>query len=441
MIRQFLDKRIPNVKTSLVDFISVEEMKDIFFHTESRLDLVGEIDSRLRGYFSSLPETLLAELGEGILPLYYIKNIVFFPFSEFFALFHHDIGDGEPVEKPVFQPAEIYPTLDYLEKFYCALYPLRRRTIDTLVYPEVLDFFARMKNGGTFQELGLEDRDSIMSFVEKQMRNIHLVSLRVLKSVPLPALIRYYKEDPYYKLMIYLPKPHLKDFYTNSTRLKVFTDFEDFFAKVRFDIVEDMVHTLFGKEDLVEFEFYMNSNLNLTPKAGLPGFTHHRSLVILSNILRVQYRGFIQEIIHILTRVMTNRLRDSSNIILLHAAGIEELASRIKNFDVSFSPDSEDGKTLIRLKYVVDRDPHQQKVYRNLIATKDKEAKELLEKGVGHLEGLLLGFMGIAKDLVFLKESSKRMPGLEAKVSRAVETLVLAGKAVRYFIALERGSL
>jgi hypothetical protein len=442
MVRHFLDRRIPGAKTTLIDFISIADMKDLFFRTESRLDLVAEINERLKKYFSSLPDPLLSDLAGGILPMYYFKNIILFPFEEFFQLFHYTVSDeGGPVEKPNFQAAQIHPAIDYLEKIYCALYPLKKIDNSFLMYPEILQFCAQFKTGGAMQELGLEDTQSLAAVLRKQLENLLHISLRILNNVPLAELIRYYKNDPYYKLLIYLPKLRLKEFYTNSLRLKVFHDFEDFFSKVRFDILEDMIRELFGSDRPVEFEFYMNSNLGLKPKAGYQGFSHNRSINILSNFIRFHYRGYIQALVHMLNRVITNRLRETFSTLLIHATGIEDAGNKIKEFDLSFSPDGDAGKTWIRLKFGVDKDVSQQKMYRTLIAQKNKEGTELLEKGLAHIEGLVNGLSAIQKDKVFITESSKRIRGLESLVQKSVQNLILAGKTVRHLIALEQGSL
>jgi hypothetical protein len=441
MVRHFLDRRMPGAKTSLMDFISIEEMKNLFFRTESRLDLVFEINERLNKYFSSLPEKLLTDLAGGMLPMYYFKNVVTFPYEEFFQLFGHIIPEGGPVENPVFQAAQIHPVIDYLEKMFCVLHPLKKIDPSFLMYPEILQFCAAMKTGGAMHDLGLEDAQSLSAVLRKQLENLLHISLRIVNNVPIAELIRYYKSDPYYKLLIYLPKLRLKEFYTNSLRLKVFEDFEDFFSKVRFDILEDMIQNLFGSERPVEFEFYMNSNLGLTPKAGYQGFSHNRSINILYNFIRLHYRGYIQNLVHLLNRVITNRLRESFSTILIQATGIEDVGNKIKEFDLSFSPDADDGKTLIRLKFGVDKDLSQQKLYRVLIAQKNKEATELLEKGLAHIEALVGGLSAIQKDGVFITESSKRIRGLEPLVQKSVKILILAGKTVRHLIALEQGSL
>ena len=70
------------------------------------------------------------------------------------------------------------------------------------------------------------------------------------------------------------------------------------------------------------------------------------------------------------------------------AAGLEELEARILLLDRSLSPDDDDGKILRRLRHRLASDLMQQKQYRSFIAEKDKEARELIDQGIDHLQGI-----------------------------------------------------
>ena len=440
LMRSVLTLRVKNAKTSLLDYISFETMKELFFQTESRQDVVEEINKRLQTYFSGLKDEDFDSLRPGILPLYHYKNLMFFPYEQFFRLFHFELSEDSSEDEPAFETSELYPTLEHLERFFCALYPFRRGGEE--MFPEILEFCVGLKGGNkAFEELGLADRESQLVYFKKDLKEISQTALRLYQSVPFAELIRYFKNDPFYKLMMYLPKPRLKDFFVHSLRYKLLLDFEDFFSKVRLDILEDMILILFKGEKIVDFEFYLNTGVGLATKTGNPGFIHQRSLVILNNFIRLHYRGFVQELVHVLNRAVTNRLRNNFSMILIHASGIEEVGNKLREYDLSFSPDADDGRTLIKMKFVLDRDVQQMKMYRTLIAQKDKEAKELLEKGISHLEGLLGGIEAMEKDQVFLTESTKKIRGLDTLVRRASEALSVAVKVVRHLAAVERGSL
>jgi len=437
LFRQFIERNLEHPKTSLVEFISIEEMKQMFFQSESKQDLIGEIQKRLTQYFSQIDEEKIKKLQREILSFYHVRNLAIFPFNETLQCFKVNLVPETP---PQFEEAPIFPTLEYLEQFFCALYPFH--TYSAEVFPnELLAYLAGVLEGGgdsiRIQGVDPSQVDSMKQTLHKLVKTCQ----NALKEIPLVDIIRYFRADPYYRVMIYQPKVHLRDFYTYSLTFKVFSDFEAFFSKIRFDILEDLLNQLFKGEPLVEFQYYMNSQLNLVPKQGYPGFTHHRSLVLLNNFIRKIYTNHIQDTIHVLNRTITNRIRDSVSQMLIHASGIEEIDERLKKFDGSFAPDTEAGRIMAVVKIVLDRDPKQQKLYRSLIAEKDKEGKDILEKALAHLESLMIGFQNVGKDKVFLKETSRRFPTIETKVSICYNYLLLGTKALRYLMAMEKGAI
>jgi len=438
LLRQFIEHSLPNPKTALVEFISVEEMKQLFFQTESKQELIEEIRKRITQYFNSIDGEIMHKLQRDLLPFYSLRNLTSFPFEETFQCFKAKWGEEAP---PQFEEAPVFPTVEYLELFFCVLYPFRTYSAEMLLPPEILTYLAGVMDGSA-ESIRIQEVDpSRLESVKQIFRNLVHTCHLALKEIPLVELIRYFRGDPYYRVMIYQPKVHLKDFYTYSLTFKVYSDFEAFFSKIRFDILEDLMNQLFKGEPLTEFQYYMNSQLNLVPKQGYPGFTHHRSLVLLNNFIRKIYKNHIQDTIHILNRTITNRIRESVSQMLIHASGIEEIEARLTKFDGSFAPDTETGKMMAVLKLVLDRDPTQQKLYRSLIAEKDKEGKDILAKGLAHLESLLLGFQNIGKDKVFLKETSRRFPTIETKVAICQNYLLLGTKSLRYLIAMEKGAI
>ncbi len=437
LFRQYIESNLQEPKTSLVEFISIEEMKQLFFQTESKQDLIEEIQKRLSAYFNTLDEERMKKLQRDILPFYSLRNLAVFPFQETLQCFKARL---DPDKAPFFEEAPIFPTVEYLEQFFCALYPFHAYVAEDLLPQEFLRYLAGVLEGGgsvRIQEVEASQLERVKQILRKLVQNCQLA----LKEIPLVEMIRYFREDPYYRVMIYQPKVQLRDFYIYALTFKVFTDFEAFFSKIRFDILEDLMSQLFKGEPLVEFQYYMNAHLNLVPRQGYPGFTHHRSLVLLNNFIRKIYANYIQDTIHLLNRTITNRIRESVSLMLINASGIEEIEARLNKFDGSFAPDTEGGKVMTILKLVLDRDPKQQKLYRSLIAEKDKEGKDILEKALVHLESLRIGFQNIGKDKVFLRETSRRFPMLENKVLNCQNYLLLGTKALRYLIAMEKGAI
>ena len=88
----------------------------------------------------------------------------------------------------------------------------------------------------------------------------------------------------------------------------------------------------------------------------------------------------MQEIVRILERNVLDQNRITRDLLLSHAANLEDLEDKIKQFDYSLSPDSEDGKLFQRLRFSLAGDPSHQRMYRTLVVQKDREVKTLLDR-------------------------------------------------------------
>lgn len=81
-----------------------------------------------------------------------------------------------------------------------------------------------------------------------------------------------------------------------------------------------------------------------------------------------------------------NRLmRDN---MLQYASTLEDVSDRIRIFDNSLSPDSEEGKVFHKLRFSISKDVSQQKIFRKIVIQKDREAKNLAEAGIDAIAGL-----------------------------------------------------
>jgi hypothetical protein len=447
VIRQFLEHRIPGAKISLTDFITTDEMREIFLKTESQAELVAEITRRLQVYSLSISAARLDQYAAGIIPMYYFRSLVVFPFRAFFNEFKFQPEGDSGENAGSFQNAPLRPALDMLETLYCLLYPLRKLDPEAPVYPELLEMANRFVAGEFFPEPDAmapaadsppalcEQTESLL----KNIKNMMIVTQRVLASVPLVELIRYYKNDPYYKLMIYLPRLKLTDFYTESLRMKIIGEFENYFPRLHSTIFEDIQKKLFGGA-LDDFDYFMNSGLGMTPKKGYAEFAYPNSLKILNTFIKTHYYDYIQGLIHSLNKVMAHRIRKNFSQLLVHAGSIESVGTKLRNFDLSFSPDAEDGKQFVRLKFVLDKELSQQKSYATLITRKNEESKSLLDSGINAIQGINVSLSAIQKDTAFLGDAASRMPEIEKVIGRAVEALFSAAKLIRYSMATEKGA-
>ncbi|MDR1931721.1 MAG: DUF5312 family protein [Spirochaetales bacterium] len=440
VIRRFLERQIGGAKAALTDFITAGEMKELLFKNESSIELAAEINRRLQEYCRSFSDLQLDQYAAGIVPLYYFKRLLAFPFHDFFSEFQYQRDETAEEADPVFHNAQLRPALDMLETLYCLLHPLKKLDPDAPVYPEILEMAVRYTAGKLIDQV--EENSGLSESARhllKNIKNLVTITQRTLANVPLVELIRYYKNDPYYKLMVYPPRLKLAEFYTDSLRMKVFDEFEVYFPNLQNTIFDDLVQELF-KGEPEDFDYFMNTGLGTTPRKGYSGFSFPRSLKILNTFIKTHYYNYIQGLIHSLNKVMSHRVRTSFSQLLVYAGGIESVGTKLKNFDLSFSPDAEDGKMLVRLKFIVDKELSQQKAYIALIRKKNEEAKSLLDNGLNYASGIYNSLSAIEKDSAFVSDAAAHIQGIQKTLKRSVRSLFIVTKLIRYVMTTETGS-
>jgi hypothetical protein len=106
------------------------------------------------------------------------------------------------------------------------------------------------------------------------------------------------------------------------------------------------------------------------------------------------------------------------NRLLLHAASVEDLEDKLRELDNSLSPDEEDGKLFQRIRHSLASESTHQRLFRNLITQKDKEAETLLEKGKE-------SFLGIKKIFDELLDTT-----MESILQKLNTSYVVGGKSI-----------
>jgi hypothetical protein len=113
-----------------------------------------------------------------------------------------------------------------------------------------------------------------------------------------------------------------------------------------------------------------------------------RGLNILYNYILQQFKGNVQEAVQIVASTVLANNRITQNRLTQNVSGLEDLEARIVLFDRSLSPDEEDGKQLGRFRFSVATDLLLQKSYRAFVVQKDREARDLIDKGKEYLTGI-----------------------------------------------------
>jgi hypothetical protein len=208
------------------------------------------------------------------------------------------------------------------------------------------------------------------------------------RTVPLFDLIRYFRKDPYYSVSITPPVLHLRSLYFSRLKGVLMKDLDERIATIRQRVVRRKIQEVFRGQKTQELSHYREIPAFDFRKLGLPYFVHPSSLSFVYNFIVLQYKQGIQEAVQLMGNYVLGNNRITQNRLLQSTSGLEDLDARILVFDHSLSPEEEDGKLLIRFRYNVATDLVLQKSYRSFVQQKDKDARDMVERGKESLTGV-----------------------------------------------------
>jgi hypothetical protein len=400
IFRHLLDLRIPDKISELEHLITKDEMIAIYDQTGAKTEIKVSIDARLREYIDSIPDMIYHEVEGSILPLYYLKDLVQFPFMSFFKLFHFTPDQDTDPDKLFFKNASAMVALEFLEKLYIALYSVQKIphpipiNEDLMIYLAVLTDLqptemGKMPTTPEWENINIgEDLRDKADKIYKDMNTLVEMVKNRFKNFPLTEIIRYFRKDPYYQLIYYPPKLKLKDFYESSLRIKILKDFDLIFPTIRRAYIDGQIEKLFKGKKMINFLHYREYKSIDYQKLGLPFFTHTLSVKILFNYFRHFYFDWIQEAVQMIGRGILSQNRLTLERLLTYAAAVEDISDKIRAFDESLNPDAEDGKLFQKLRFSLAQDPTHQRMYRNLVMQKEKLVTSIIDRGVDSLQGI-----------------------------------------------------
>lgn len=407
MLDYLLARRIPDARTSLEQLCPVQELQETFGETESPGKLKQTVLERLSRYVESIPDSVMEELESGMKPLYLFRDLVLFDYDSFFALFRSSgaeaLGEGEVS----FANAPVAAALERVEELYLALYYCARAGGEPSMYAELLHAYCALRqdqsrnqqNQTQDQETPLED---LPAFDEEKLlqRNLLLLAreaARLRDTVPFQEMIRFFRNDPYYRFMAYTPRVRLREFYYANLKIKMLDQLDQRFQELRKGALDQMIQSIFPR-GLRGFEYFGPDIETGIGRSGIAELRVHRSLQFIQTFFQTVFHDDLAAFLRILSRMMPSRSRSSSVDISLFAASLEDLEQRLRTFDMSFSPDSDEGKTFYRYRFgTADRDPGQLNAYRALVQQKNRDAREMAEKFQELLQGLRSRFLALQR--------------------------------------------
>ena len=450
-VTHLFDNKLPEAKRTLEDFLPTEEMEKIFHDTGSEEDVEKRLMRNFNEYGKRIPDKLVRQLEEGIKPLIYLKNLVLFPYTNTFRHFNYQPTPGVLEDKyPFFTNAPVMLMLDQLERLWHALNLAANLGAEWFFHEELQAFYIEELLASEEEAAEVVDLDQEEEVTEHTTALGELVDRAgdFLKKVPLLDLLRYFRKDPYYKLVFAVPRFQAKPLYISGLRERILAQLEQRIVVVKKRVIEKKIEEIFKTAQLFEMFYYVeNPSFDYT-RLELPYFSYTKSLKILYNYLSKIYKGYIQETLQITNSYIVSGNRIIQTRLNQYAAGLEELEAKLVLFDRSLAPDEDDGKTLLRLRHRLETDLAQQKLYRNFVVQKDKEARELLDQGIEYLIGIkrvyddllsspMESIKSALKTLHYFKGKNQTLSGLLRVVS---DLVVDFQELLSQLIALEKGS-
>lgn len=418
---RLLEGRYPETHVTLSDVISSEELERVYDEKGQEQAVRRAAMEKLDEFVDKLGHRMFDDLEEAIIPVFYLKDIVFFPYASFFDLFHFSISSMLPDQDPSFKSASAMLVIEHLEKLYFALYNASKIPAPYDVAEDVVDYLLGLDNGGEDDQQREREEVELVDAAEPRdagedlasdddgpqrsegtvarssvggrillhdLTALHDAARRLEKQMPIVELIRYFLKDPYHRMYVYVPRLHMRDYYLAVAKVRLLAEIEQITPELRVRVVEHKIERLFKGQRLAAFQNYREYKTIDFETMGLPFFSRTRSLNLLYNFIRWYYREYVQELVKILGTVILVQNRITRNKLLQHATTVEDLEQKIRDFDSELSPDSEDGKVFHRLRATLGGDAGHQRMFRTIVLQKDVQVNGLVERGRESFAGL-----------------------------------------------------
>jgi hypothetical protein len=395
LIIRLIDENYPQAKKHVKDFFSVDEMEEIYA-TSGREKLEKLLSKRVDDYLKAIPLKIFNKIEAEIKPIFSLKNIVLFHYREIFNFFSY-LLPPETLDKkyPFFKSAPALIIIDHLERLYYALFFALSNLDSGFVISDDLLWCSVLLQNNINIDTHIEENNNLYPRLEqeKSLLQNHFLTLisEVTKfntMVPLLDLIKYFRKDPYYRLKFYLPSLPIKTIYFKASKSKLEKQLNENILLIKERVINRKIEELFGDNEITPLRYYTEEREEIFTRLGLSYFSKIKSLTLLYNYIKKVYRAVVQDILQVVNDYFFARNKRNQHKLLNLASTLEELEDKIIHFDKALSPDEEDGKALMRLRYNIATDLTHQKIYRNLISEKDKEANGLVDKGIECLSGI-----------------------------------------------------
>ena len=398
VLDHLLARRVPQAKRSLNQFCSTQEMQETFRTTESRNQLKQLVLDRVSEYVERIPPSVMEEIEAGLKPLYLLKDLALYDYDDLFVQFQSDEDAARSEQAVEFHGAAAHRVLDRLEELYLALYGAARIPGDVSVYPEILNYYVAVRDGVIDPgQPGEIPESKELPTLRAGITRLVEEGRRVKDAVRFVDVIKYFRNDPYYRFLAYVPRLKLRDFYYSNLKIEVLQELDRRFHDLRMGVLGQLVQESFP-QGLQQFEFFHPEIQSAIKRSGAGQLLVYRSLQVIHTFIQTVYRGGLLEFMRIMGRLMPVRSRQTGVDLTLNIAGLDDVAERLRDFDLSFSPEADDGKTFYRFRYsATDRDAGQLSAFKALVNQKDRDATAIIEKFQDQIRSLKRVFEVVKK--------------------------------------------
>jgi hypothetical protein len=383
----FVEQRFERAKKSVEDFVSAEEMEEVFAQTGDVEEIRKKLALRLNDHIRTSPDTLFYRLEEESRLLLDLGKLALFPYASLFRYFNFLLPDALPEVHPVFEHAPVMLTLDLLERLYVAFALFGRNAPDYLLAEEPVAFVLQSQDPAADApdpEKRQKELGRVRSLIAALAKEVEAFD----SSVPLLDLIRYFRKDPYYYLSFSPPRLYLKSLYFTTLKARIGRQLEERLATIKERVIGRKIQEILRGHRMLELSFYKENSGFDFRKLGLPTFSHVRSLTFVYNYLVSPYKSMLQESVQIVANTALASSRITQNRLTASMSGLDDLEAKIVLFDRTLSPEEDDGKQIARFRFNVATDILLQKSYRAFVSQKDREARELIERARDGLGGV-----------------------------------------------------
>ena len=399
VLTELINERMEGAVRNIDDIITDEEIEKVLYDKETKSAIRDEILRKFNSHIKKIPKKVFDDIEDEIMPLYYFRSIILFPYSQFLKLFGFDptLGGGAFT----FKSASAMLCLEYLEKLYYAVYMVQKASTPIKINDLIGKYFTSSaandysdedddysnneeeENGD--KEAGIDE----LQWFYSKLNDIYSECRKVSRKVPLVELIKYFRNDIYYKLAFYIPRLKLKDFYSANLKIHLLEQVDEKYTKARNVLIEKNINRFFNNLQMKKFMHYRYYTSFDYTKIGVTYFHHVKTLEILYNYLDHYYNNKYRAMIDVVTRIIFSQDKITINSMMVQLSALDDAYIKIQDFDNSLAPDEEDGKLFLRLRYGLGNDNAYLKMYKSFIAQKNKTTKDIIGKSLDAFDSIM----------------------------------------------------